>query len=45
MRELESVVKRFAGISAAKKRRGLTGGNLPTGKWHAWCRNEGYAYA
>jgi len=45
MWELESTAGRFAGTSAAKKRREPTGGNLHTRKWHAWCRNEGHAYA
>jgi hypothetical protein len=32
-------------IGLAKKRREPDGGNLHTGKWHAWCRNELHAYA
>ena len=32
-------------LRGAKKRREPTGGNLHTGKWHAWCRIEGHAYA
>ena len=45
MWERESIRKMVASSSAAKKRREPTGGNLHTGKWHAWCRNEGHAYA
>jgi hypothetical protein len=45
MCQLESNSKTAVSSSAAKKRREPTGGNLHTGKWHAWCRNEGHAYA
>lgn len=45
MCEIESALEMSKYIRAAKKRREPTGGNLHTGKWHAWCRNEGHAYA
>ena len=45
MWELEIIRKTGAWSRSAKKRREATGGNLHTGEWHAWCRNEDHAYA
>lgn len=45
MSELETMPEMSMLTRGAKKRREPTGGNLHTGKWHAWCRNESHVYA